>query len=116
MRVRTSLLRISNSSTPQLALELLLHPSPIRFKKWPTRQVLPLLLTDGMSLPGFIQGIKYLSVFQDPSGSLVKARALILDAYNKKEASIASQLKVTEEKNSLALLGIGAFLFWAFGK
>lgn len=80
------------------------------------KTILPLLLTDGMSLPGFIQGIKYLSVFQDPSGSLVKARALILDAFNKKQASIASQLKVTEEKNSLALLGIGAFLFWAFSK
>lgn len=80
------------------------------------KTILPLLLTDGMSLPGFIQDLKHLSVFRDPSGSLLAARSLILDAYKQKEALLAIQAKEKQEKDSLALLGIGAFLFWAFSK
>lgn len=80
------------------------------------KKILPLVLSDSVSLPGFIQNLKYLSVHKDPAGSLQSARILIVEEYHKKEALIAQAAKEKSEKDALALMGIGAFLLWVFSK
>jgi hypothetical protein len=80
------------------------------------KPILPLVLSEGIALPGFIQGLKYLPIHKDPSGSLSAARLLIHAEYQKKEQLLASQAKEKKDKEALALMGIGAFLLWAFSK
>lgn len=81
------------------------------------KTILPLVLTEGMSLPGFISNLKYLPVLDDPETALHKASELIMDAYNKKAHILAqAEVKKQKEKNkdTLVLMGVGAFLLWAF--
>jgi hypothetical protein len=80
------------------------------------KTILPLVLSDAVALPGFIQSLKYLPVHKDPAGSLQIARTMILEAYEKKNAMLAAAAKEKSEKDALALVGIGAFLLWAFSK
>lgn len=78
------------------------------------KTILPLVLTDGMSLPGFISNLKYLPIFMEPEKALDKAREIIMNSYNKKASLLAeTEAKKQKEKNNLALMGIGAFLLWA---
>ena len=78
------------------------------------KKILPLLLDEGMQLPAFIQNLKYLPIHKDPDKSLAQARNIIVGAYEEKKniESAATQA----EKDKLALMGIGAFLLWAFSK
>jgi len=80
------------------------------------KQILPLVLSDTVALPGFIQSLKYLPVHNDPAGSFQAARTMILEEYEKKSAAIAAAVKQKSEKDALTLVGIGVFLAWAFGK
>lgn len=82
------------------------------------KSILPLVLTENITLPGFLQGLKYLAIYANPTESLAKAREIILDAYNTKtkhELQLREQ-KEKKDKDALALMGIGAFLLWVFGK
>jgi hypothetical protein len=78
------------------------------------KKILPLVLHEGMNLPGFISNLKYLSVHSDPVNSLKQARDFIVRTYEEKadRESAAAQA----EKDKLALMGIGAFLLWIFNK
>ncbi|MEC4686651.1 MAG: toll/interleukin-1 receptor domain-containing protein [Nitrospirota bacterium] len=79
--------------------------------------VLPLVLTEGIALPGFISNLKYLPVYKDPEGAVVKAREIIVSSYNKKAHALAQiEKKKQKDKEALALMGIGAFVLWAFSK
>lgn len=80
------------------------------------KKILPLVLSDSVSPPGFIRNLKYLPVHKDPAGSLQIARTMILEEYQKKEALVARAAKEKSEKDALALMGIGALLLWAFSK
>ena len=80
------------------------------------KKILPLVLSESVSLPGFIQSLKYLAVHKDPAGSLQVARTMIFEEYHKKSAQAAQAAKEKSEKDALALMGIGALLLWAFGK
>lgn len=80
------------------------------------KKILPLVLSESVSLPGFIQSLKYLAVHKDPAGSLQVARTMIFEEYHKKSAQEAQAAKEKSEKDALALMGIGALLLWAFGK
>jgi hypothetical protein len=80
------------------------------------KTILPLVLSDTVTLPGFIRSLKYLPVHKDPSASLQSARTIILEAYEKKTKMLATAAKEQSEKDALALVGIGAFLLWAFSK
>ena len=80
------------------------------------KPILPLVLSEGIALPGFIQGLKYLPIHSDPDGSLAAARTLILNEYHRKQQFLASQAKEKQDKDALALMGIGAFLLWVFSK
>lgn len=78
------------------------------------KKILPLVLDAGMPLPGFIQNLKYLAVDEDQTDSLAKARNMIVSAYEERKQRESAELK--SEKDKLALMGIGAFLLWAFSK
>lgn len=78
--------------------------------------ILPLILTEGTALPGFIQGIRYLPAHKDSLGSLASARTEIMAAYERKAAALATSDREKKEKDALAFMGIGAFLLWVFNK
>ena len=78
------------------------------------KKILPLVLDEGMQLPGFIQNLKYLPVHEDPVGSLTRARNMIVKAYEERKQRESAEAQ--SEKDKLALMGIGAFLLWAFSK
>lgn len=83
------------------------------------KTILPLVLTEGISLPGFINNLKYLPVYNDPEAALAKARELIVGSYNQKDLMLAQQEEKKQkdkDREALALMGIGAFLLWAFSK
>lgn len=81
------------------------------------KTILPLVLTEGLSLPGFISNIKYLPVYKEPSNATLEAREIIVNSYNQKAQMLAQvEAKKQKDNESLALLGIGAFLLWAFSK
>lgn len=76
------------------------------------KQILPLVLTEGMALPGFINDLKYVPVFKDPAKGIVSARNVMLRLFRAKQAAERKQ----KEKENMALLGIGAFFLWAISQ
>ena len=79
--------------------------------------ILPLVLTEGLSLPGFISNLKYIPVYKNPVASISQAREVILNSYNNKFNVLAQiEAKKQKDKESLTLMGIGAFLLWAMSK
>lgn len=78
------------------------------------KKILPLMLTEGLALPGFISGLKWLPVFSDPKLSLEQARDMITSEYNQKMSMVLQQEQ--EQKTAWALMGIGALLLWAFSQ
>ena len=75
------------------------------------KQILPLVLTEGMALPGFISGLKYVQVFKDPVKGIVSARNVMLRLLHAKRAAEIQRKK--KENENMVLLGIGAFFLWA---
>lgn len=82
------------------------------------KNILPLVLTKGLKLPGFISRLKYISVYKDQDQSLSQAREIILNAYHSKANEIerAEQARKQKDKDALVVMGIGAFLLWASSK
>jgi hypothetical protein len=74
--------------------------------------ILPLILTEGLKLPGFISNLKYIPVYREPDLALAQAREVALLEYNKK----AALLKEEEQKSTLFLMGIGALFLWAINQ
>ena len=79
------------------------------------KPILPLVLTEGLNLPGFIKNLKYLPVFPNKQAAVLQAREIILNAYRQKHQALIKQ-KEEEQKTALALLGIGSVLLWAFSQ
>ncbi|NQY26231.1 MAG: toll/interleukin-1 receptor domain-containing protein [Piscirickettsiaceae bacterium] len=86
------------------------------------KTILPLVLTEGLTLPGFISNLKYLSIYEEPSSAILKARESIVNLYNQKtkmlETKMLAQVEAKKQKgkNDLAVIAIGAFVLWAFSK
>ncbi len=78
------------------------------------KTILPLVLTEGLNLPGFISNLKYIPVFREPEVALSQARDVAMSEYNKKE--LTEQQKEQEKKNTLALMAMGAFFLWAINQ
>lgn len=67
------------------------------------KKILPLVLDEGIKLPAFISDLKYIPLFKDLEKGLKEAGQFIENEYrNKKDKNI----------ESLAVMGIGAFLLW----
>jgi len=81
------------------------------------KTILPLVLDDGLNLPGFISRLKYIPVYKDENTSLSQARKIIVNAYeSKKEQQKVAHEKKKKDSDTLVLMGIGAFLLWANSK
>lgn len=76
------------------------------------KRMLPLILTKGLSLPGFIKELKYLPVYENPSVAIEEARSIVLEGFQAKLAVLEQQKK----NEGLALLGIGALILWAMSQ
>lgn len=89
----------------------------IGYAKALNKQILPLVLNEGMELPGFIGDLKYLPTHKDTKSALRKARETIINGYKSKTEALAAQAaKKQKEKEQLFLVGAGIFLAWAFSK
>ena len=81
------------------------------------KTILPLVLTEGLELPGFISNLKYIPVLKDSEQAVIRAREFIVKSYNQKAHMLAKiEEKKQKDKEALALMGIGAFVLWAFSK
>lgn len=74
------------------------------------KPILPLVLTNGLKLPGLISGLKFLPLHVDSAAAIEEARTIVLSHYDAK-CDVATKQK---EKDTLILFGIGAFILWAF--
>jgi hypothetical protein len=75
------------------------------------KTILPLMLEDGLALPGFISGLKFLPVFRD-SQAMAQAREIILKQF---EAKQATERQKEQEKIRNALV-LGGVLLWLFSQ
>jgi hypothetical protein len=80
------------------------------------KPILPLILSERIELPNFLRNLNCLLIGKDPIGSLSVARSLILAEYQRREQQRAMLTQANKDKDVLALMGIGAFLLWAFGE
>lgn len=76
------------------------------------KKILPLVLTEGLPLPGFISELKYLPVYKDSAAAVQQARKIVLDKFNAKRTEVEKQ----KQNEALILLGLGAFFLWAFSQ
>ena len=76
------------------------------------KRILPLILTKGLNLPGFISGLKYIPVHENLEGAMNKAKKIILDQLQIKQDALEKK----KQNDTLVLIGIGAFLLWAFSQ
>lgn len=76
------------------------------------KQILPLVLAEGLNLPGFISDLKYLPVFQNPQAAMAQAQAFILRQFQAKQAAARQK----EEENNRNLLVLGGLALWLFSQ
>lgn len=76
------------------------------------RTILPLVLEEGLALPGFIGGLKYLPVFRDPQAAMAQAQELVLKQFEAKQAA----LREKEQDNARNLLVLGGLVLWLFSQ
>jgi len=57
------------------------------------RTILPLVLTEGLALPGFISDLKYLPVYKDPQQAIERARNVVLQLFQEKQSALLAQQK-----------------------
>ena len=75
------------------------------------KTILPLVLDDGLALPGFISGLKYLPVFRDRQAAMAQAQELVLKAFQAKQAAAVRQKEQETARNLLVLGGLVFLLF-----
>lgn len=76
------------------------------------KTILPLVLDEGLALPGFISGLKFLPVFRDPQAAMAQAQDFVLKQFQAKQAAIRQQ----EQDNARNLLVLGGLLLWLFNQ
>lgn len=76
------------------------------------KKILPLILTEGLHLPGFISDLKYIAVYRDPVSSIQEAQRIVFEGYKFKMEELARQ----KQNEGLMLLGLGALVFWAINQ
>lgn len=98
-------------------LFVLLWSRNSRSSEWVTQEIgiargddksmIPIVLEDGLQLPGFIKELKYLPAYQDPAESLVWLQQNIFDRAENQQQ---------QQTNALVLLGLGVALAWLFSQ
>ncbi len=80
-------------------------PQEIGIARGGDKTILPLVLEDGLGLPGFIKELKYFQAYCNPSDSLTWLQNHIF-------ARAEKQQKI----NAVALLGLAALVVWLFSQ
>lgn len=76
------------------------------------KTILPLVLEEGLNLPGFISGLKYLPVFRDSQAAMAQAQEFILGQFQAKQT--AARQKEQEQARNVFVLG--GLLLWLFSQ
>lgn len=76
------------------------------------KTILPLILEEGLALPGFISGLKYLPVFRDQQAAMAQAQEFVLKQFQAKQDA----LRKKEQDNAKNLLVLGGLIFWMFSQ
>ena len=74
--------------------------------------ILPLILDEGLELPGFISGPKYLPVYLDPQASMIQVQDFVLKQFRTKQAAIRKK----EQEETRNLLVLGGLVLWLFNQ
>lgn len=69
------------------------------------KQILPVVLHQNISLPGFISNLKYLPLYKNPDNALSWLQANVFEQAQKKE-----------QTDGLVWLGLGAAVIWLFSQ
>jgi len=69
------------------------------------KPILPVVLHQNISLPGFISSLKYLPLYKNPDSALSWLRANVFEQAQKKE-----------QTDGLVWLGLGAAVIWLFSQ
>lgn len=77
------------------------------------KTILPLVLEDGLALPGFISGLKYLPVFRDPQAAMAHAQDFVLKQFQAKQAVVRQK---KEQESARNLLVLGGLVLWLFNQ
>ena len=77
------------------------------------KTILPLVLDEGLALPGFLSGLKYLPVFRDPQAAIAEAQDIVMKKFQTKQAAFLVQ---KEQENGRNLLVLGGLVFWLFNQ
>lgn len=80
-------------------------PQEIGIAKGSDKPILPVVLHEGIELPGFIKDLKYLPFYRDPEGALSWLQNNVFLRVQKKE-----------QVDGLVWLGVGAALIWLFSQ
>lgn len=76
------------------------------------KTILPLVLDEGLALPGFISDLKYLPVFRNPQAAMAQAQDFVLKQFQAKQAAIRQK----EQENARNLLVLGGLVLWLFNQ
>lgn len=76
------------------------------------KKILPLVLNEGLNLPGFISDLKYLAVFRDPQTAITQAQDIIIKQFQAKQAA----LRQKEDEKARNLLVLGGLALWLFSQ
>jgi hypothetical protein len=76
------------------------------------KTILPLVLDEGLALPGFISGLKYLPAFSNQQDAMVQAQEIVLKKFQERQAA----LRQKEQETNRNLLVLGGFLLWLFNQ
>lgn len=74
--------------------------------------ILPLVLDEGLDLPGFISGLKYLPIYRDPQASVAQVREFVLQQFQVKQDAI----RLKEQEYGRNLLVLGGLILWLFNQ
>jgi len=77
------------------------------------KKILPLVLDEKLDLPGFIQDLKYLSVFKGHDEALRQAQEIVMAEFRAKKDAEQRAERERSNKQALAFFGVGALLLWA---
>lgn len=77
------------------------------------KKILPLVLEEGLELPGFISGLKYVPVFRDPQAAIAQAQEFVLKQFKAKQQAVRQK---QEEESARNLLVLGGLVLWLFSQ
>lgn len=80
-------------------------PQEIGIARGNDKTILPIVLEDGLNLPAFIRGLKYLPAYRNPSESFIWL-----------QQNVFARAQKQQQTNALVLLGLGAALVWLFSQ